>query len=170
MTPHTTNGNGIVGGNFDVFGANRTIPRAMTAFTAIAWYNSIEVIVLVFFMFKRYSGLYFWSLLVNAVSIIPYATGKWICWVASDLHKADKNRGLVEAERCDGQLANIQCADALRLGHHGTWPEYDSLLATAPHISQPRTPAVHILDDPCLCSSVVSANRNTESAAIHQTP
>jgi hypothetical protein len=68
--------NGISGGNFDVYGANRTIPRAMTAFTAIAWYNSIEILVLIFFVFKRYSGLYFWSLLINAVSIVPYATGK----------------------------------------------------------------------------------------------
>jgi hypothetical protein len=71
------NANGIVGGDFDIYGANRTIPRAMTAFTAIAWYNSIEIIVLVFFIFKRYSGLYFWSLLINAISIVPYATGTY---------------------------------------------------------------------------------------------
>jgi len=50
--------NGISGGNFDAYGANRTIPRAMTAFTVIAWYNSIEILVLIFFVFKRYTGLY----------------------------------------------------------------------------------------------------------------
>jgi hypothetical protein len=70
--------NGISGGNFDGFGSNRTIPRAMTAFTAIAWYNSIEILLLLFFVFKRYSGLYFWSLFVNAISIVPYATGVYI--------------------------------------------------------------------------------------------
>jgi hypothetical protein len=71
-------GNGISGGDFDIYGANRTIPRAMTAFTAIAWYNSIEVLVLLFFVFKRYSGLYWWSLLINAISIVPYATGELV--------------------------------------------------------------------------------------------
>ncbi|KAH7087538.1 hypothetical protein FB567DRAFT_442541 [Paraphoma chrysanthemicola] len=74
----TQPGNGIIGGNFDVFGVDRVIPRAMTAFTAIAWYNSIEILVLIFFVFKKYSGLYFWSLLVNAASIVPYATGAWM--------------------------------------------------------------------------------------------
>ncbi|KAF2026078.1 hypothetical protein EK21DRAFT_103504 [Setomelanomma holmii] len=59
-------GNWIIGGNFEVNGVERTIPRAMTAFTAIAWYNSIEVLVLIFFVFKKYSGLYLWSLLTNA--------------------------------------------------------------------------------------------------------
>ncbi|KAH6843795.1 hypothetical protein B0T12DRAFT_323134, partial [Alternaria alternata] len=43
-------------------------------FTAIAWYNSIELLILVFVIFRRYSGLYFWSLIVNAISIVPYAT------------------------------------------------------------------------------------------------
>jgi hypothetical protein len=70
--------NGVSGGDFDIYGANRTIPRAMTAFTAIAWYNSIEVLVLLFFVFKRYSGLYWWSLLINAISIVPYATGELV--------------------------------------------------------------------------------------------
>jgi hypothetical protein len=74
---NVTDGNGISGGNFDVYGANRMVPRAMTAFTAIAWYNSIELLILIFFIFRRYSGLYFWSLIVNALSIVPYATGKY---------------------------------------------------------------------------------------------
>ena len=71
-----TGGNGISGGNFDVYGANRTIPRSMTAFTAIAWYNALEILVLVFFVFKKYNGLYFWSLLITTLSVVPYATGK----------------------------------------------------------------------------------------------
>ncbi|KAF2094332.1 hypothetical protein NA57DRAFT_18660, partial [Rhizodiscina lignyota] len=45
------------------------IPRSMTAFTAIAWYNAVEVLVLIFFVFKRYSGLYFWSLLITTLAV-----------------------------------------------------------------------------------------------------
>jgi len=71
-----TGGNGISGGNFDVYGANRIIPRSMTAFTAIAWYNALEILVLIFFVFKKYSGLYFWSLLITTLSVVPYASGK----------------------------------------------------------------------------------------------
>ncbi|KAI4941746.1 hypothetical protein J4E86_010257 [Alternaria arbusti] len=75
---NVTNANGITGANFDVFGTNRVLPRAMTAFTAIAWYNSIELIILIFVVFRRYTGLYFWSLIVNTLSIVPYATGAWM--------------------------------------------------------------------------------------------
>jgi len=71
----TGENNGIAGGDFDIYGANRLIPRAMTAFTAIAWYNSLEILILIYFIFKRYSGLYFWSLIINALGIVPYATG-----------------------------------------------------------------------------------------------
>jgi hypothetical protein len=67
--------NGITGGNFDAYGSDRAIPRAMTAFSAIAWYNTIEILVLSVFVFKRYAGLYFWSVIVCAVSIGVYATG-----------------------------------------------------------------------------------------------
>lgn len=73
--PTTNEDNGISGGSFDIYGANRTLPRAMTAFTAIAWYNSVEILILIVFVFRKYSGLYFWSLIVNALSIVPYATG-----------------------------------------------------------------------------------------------
>ncbi|ORY19598.1 hypothetical protein BCR34DRAFT_471821 [Clohesyomyces aquaticus] len=70
--------NGITGGNYDSYGANRIIPRSMTAFTAIAWYNAIETLVLIFIVFKRYSGLYFWSLLITSLGIVPYASGAWM--------------------------------------------------------------------------------------------
>ncbi|KAF5844667.1 hypothetical protein GGP41_007697 [Bipolaris sorokiniana] len=78
MTNVTTHGNGITGADFDIYGANRVLPRAMTSFTAIAWYNSLELLVLIFCIFKKYSGLYFWSLIINALSIVPYATGAWM--------------------------------------------------------------------------------------------
>lgn len=41
----------------------------------LALYNSIELIVLIFVTFQRYHGLYFWSMLVAAIGIIPYSLG-----------------------------------------------------------------------------------------------
>ncbi|KAI9652761.1 MAG: hypothetical protein M1831_006563 [Alyxoria varia] len=70
----TDPGNGITGG-YD--GENQIILRALTAFSAIAWYNAIELIVLVLCRFKRKKGLYFWSMLITAISIIVYQTGAW---------------------------------------------------------------------------------------------
>lgn len=61
--------NGISGG---YTGDDVTIKRAMVAFTAIAWYNSLELIFLVLFRFKKHEGLYFWSLLVTSFAIIVY--------------------------------------------------------------------------------------------------
>jgi hypothetical protein len=39
------------------------------AFAGIAWYNSMELVVLCFVTFKRYQGCYFWSLLVASISV-----------------------------------------------------------------------------------------------------
>ncbi|KAF7596623.1 hypothetical protein BBP40_000545 [Aspergillus hancockii] len=47
----------------------------VSCFIAIAWYNSIELIVICFTTFKRYGGCYFWSLLIASFSIIPFALG-----------------------------------------------------------------------------------------------
>lgn len=51
--------NGVIGG------LNTTMPIAMTivAFSAIAWFNSIELNVLIAMTFKRRRGLYFYSIL-----------------------------------------------------------------------------------------------------------
>ncbi|KAK4998062.1 hypothetical protein LTR66_002644 [Elasticomyces elasticus] len=75
MTDIVTPTSGITGG---YRGDNANIVRAMTAFTAVAWYNSIELVVLVFVVFKRYAGLYFWSLLITSSSISVYALGAWM--------------------------------------------------------------------------------------------
>ncbi|KAL4945535.1 hypothetical protein BDV06DRAFT_184492 [Aspergillus oleicola] len=48
---------------------------AFTAFAAITVYNSIELIVLTLATFKRYRGLYFWSLLVSSCSLIVNTSG-----------------------------------------------------------------------------------------------
>ena len=54
-----------------------TIPIAMwiAAFFAIAVYNVIETVVLIFVTFKRRTGLYFWSLLVASGGIIFHVLG-----------------------------------------------------------------------------------------------
>ncbi|RHZ60710.1 uncharacterized protein CDV56_107775 [Aspergillus thermomutatus] len=44
-------------------------------FIAVAWCNAIDLIVLCFNTFKRYSGPYFWSLLVASFCIIPFGLG-----------------------------------------------------------------------------------------------
>jgi hypothetical protein len=41
----------------------------------LSLYNAIELIVLAFVTFQRYHGLYFWSLVISAFGIIPYALG-----------------------------------------------------------------------------------------------
>lgn len=47
----------------------------MAMFIGIGWYNSMELLILIFVTFKQFRGLYFWCLLVSAVGIIPYALG-----------------------------------------------------------------------------------------------
>ncbi|KAE9965455.1 hypothetical protein EG328_009649 [Venturia inaequalis] len=67
--------NGITGG---YGGDNQLILRSMTAFTAIALYNAIEILTLIFFVFKKYTGLYFWSLTCTTFAVIPYQLGVWM--------------------------------------------------------------------------------------------
>lgn len=45
---------------------------------ALTLYNAIELLVLIFATFKRWSGLYFWSLLVASFGLIPYSIGNLI--------------------------------------------------------------------------------------------
>ncbi|RAK81028.1 uncharacterized protein BO72DRAFT_465932 [Aspergillus fijiensis CBS 313.89] len=45
-------------------------------FMAVAWYNVIELVVLVLTTFRRWRGLYFWSLLLSGVlGVAPYTVG-----------------------------------------------------------------------------------------------
>ena len=50
--------------------------RVTDAMVIVAWYNAAEVLVLVFFVFKRFKGLYFLSIVVCAIGTIIYSTGK----------------------------------------------------------------------------------------------
>ena len=40
---------------------------AITICCALATYNALELLLLIFTTFRRYSGLYFWSLLIASV-------------------------------------------------------------------------------------------------------
>ena len=65
--------NGMNSGGIN--GASPVILRSLTAFTAIGWYNACELLILIFFAFKRYRGTYFWSLLITTLSLFPYGFG-----------------------------------------------------------------------------------------------
>jgi hypothetical protein len=47
----------------------------VTVFLTIALFNSLELIVLICWTFRQYRGMYFWSLLVSSVALIPYTVG-----------------------------------------------------------------------------------------------
>lgn len=47
----------------------------VACFIGLAWYNALELLVLCFITFKRYSGYYFWCLLIASTSIIPFSLG-----------------------------------------------------------------------------------------------
>ncbi|KAF2152102.1 hypothetical protein K461DRAFT_162301 [Myriangium duriaei CBS 260.36] len=71
---YTPPSNGIAGG---YTGDNINVQRAMIAFSAIAWYNSVELIFLICIRFKKWKGLYFWSLIVTSWAIIVYQIGSY---------------------------------------------------------------------------------------------
>jgi hypothetical protein len=65
-------GAGITGG----YTGDSLSLRIIIAFLiGLSMYNAIELVVLVFVTFNKFKGLYFWSLIVAAVGIIPYALG-----------------------------------------------------------------------------------------------
>jgi hypothetical protein len=43
--------------------------------SGLAMYNAIELIAMISLTFTRYRGLYYWSLLVSSIAIIPYSLG-----------------------------------------------------------------------------------------------
>lgn len=44
-------------------------------FIALAWCNAIDLIVFCLNTFRRYAGVYFWSLFVSSISVIPFGLG-----------------------------------------------------------------------------------------------
>jgi hypothetical protein len=43
--------------------------------SALGFYNALELILIIFSTFKKWTGLYFWSLLVASFGILPYNVG-----------------------------------------------------------------------------------------------
>ena len=58
-----------------VYESCQPIPMIISAFTAVAWYNCIEVNVILWRYFKRHKGLYFFSVLVSSIGIVLHALG-----------------------------------------------------------------------------------------------
>jgi hypothetical protein len=65
-------GQGITGG---YEGDSLTLKICIAFFLGLAMYNVVELLVLIFGTFSRFRGLYFWSLVVSGIGIIPYALG-----------------------------------------------------------------------------------------------
>ena len=62
---------GITGSLPDSF----SLKVQIAVFAALAFWNSLELVALIFLTFKRYEGLYFWSLLIASAGIVPYTIG-----------------------------------------------------------------------------------------------
>jgi len=54
---------------------NQTIWSLIAVFTAVPLWMTIELTVWVFYVFKRYSGLYFWSVLITTWGVTFHAIG-----------------------------------------------------------------------------------------------
>jgi hypothetical protein len=65
-------GQGITGG---YEGNSLPLKICIAFFLGLAMYNVVELMVLIFGTFQRYRGLYFWSLVVSGLGIIPYSLG-----------------------------------------------------------------------------------------------
>ncbi|PYH97173.1 hypothetical protein BO71DRAFT_417275 [Aspergillus ellipticus CBS 707.79] len=64
---------GLIGG---YQGGSMAIKILMAVFSAIALYNAVELVILIFLTFTRYTGLYFWTMLLSDVfGVIPHAIG-----------------------------------------------------------------------------------------------
>ncbi len=62
-----------VSGGYD--GDSFTLKALIVLFGGLTIYNSLELLVLIFATFQKYSGVYFWSLLVANFGLIPYVLG-----------------------------------------------------------------------------------------------
>lgn len=52
----------------------------VTICCALAIYNGLELLMLIFTTFRRFSGLYFWSLVMSSFGLIPYTIGFMIMY------------------------------------------------------------------------------------------
>lgn len=56
-------------------GGNQTVKLLIIFFAGLTVYNALELLILIFTTFRTKKGLYFWSLLVSSIGLIPYALG-----------------------------------------------------------------------------------------------
>lgn len=56
-------------------GPDAALDFVVAVITGIACFNVIELILLLFVTFSRWSGLYFWSLLIASFAVLPYSVG-----------------------------------------------------------------------------------------------
>jgi hypothetical protein len=72
--------NGLKGG----LRASQAVVMLIAAFIAIAWYNVIELNIMIWMRFKRHRGLYFWSLCVSswgiAVNALAFLAKNFEIW------------------------------------------------------------------------------------------
>ncbi len=61
--------------NAQYYGINLPTAMVIAAFCAIAWVNTIELQARIWLTFKRYSGLYFWSLVLSSWGCALHALG-----------------------------------------------------------------------------------------------
>lgn len=69
-----------------IYGHNdrsRVRTGVFAAFSALAWYNAIELIILCLCTFRRWKGTYFWSLLIASACIIPHCLGFMLLFFAA---------------------------------------------------------------------------------------
>src|SRR6478752_8594893 len=50
------------------------------ACSILAVYNSSALLILIFMTFKRYKGLYFWSIFLASLGILPYCIGWFVAY------------------------------------------------------------------------------------------
>jgi hypothetical protein len=65
-------GEGITGG---YNGESLALKVCIAFFLGLAMYNVLELMILIFGTFQRFQGLYFWSLVISGLGIIPYSLG-----------------------------------------------------------------------------------------------
>lgn len=56
-------------------GESFSVNVVLIVFLSLTFYNSIELLTLIFSTFRRWTGLYFWSLFISGAGLIPYALG-----------------------------------------------------------------------------------------------
>jgi hypothetical protein len=76
MSPHSSP-EGPLDGISGAYSAVDSRPSiVLIVFISVSWYNVLELLLLIFTTFRRWRGLYFWSLLLSAgVGVLLYSLG-----------------------------------------------------------------------------------------------